>query len=207
LTRRSKCIPHEEFENALHLSYPPASVAAKSKEYCTIQGGPTKIYDGCYAHKKPADTTAPPIQLFNPAFAYFSSKAFDPEYIVPDETLRDIQELMTKFAAIHASENDRRQNVASLLEKVIQHLLLHTKSRRGKCIPDAVAVYSHNHNQIHLIVVEEKNEFGDGGSDPSVQASFSFVHLIREVQCFSTLMRVTLLTDARHIACGTSLKV
>ncbi|KAG2082262.1 hypothetical protein BD769DRAFT_1633430 [Suillus cothurnatus] len=131
-------------------------VAAKSKEYCTIQGGPTKIYDGRYAHKKPADTTAPPIQLFNPAFAYFSSKAFDPEYI----------ELMTKFAAIHASENDRRQNVASLLEKVIQHLLLHTKSRRGKCIPDAVA--------IHLIVVEEKNEFGDGGSDPSVQASFSF---------------------------------
>ncbi|KAG2093759.1 uncharacterized protein F5147DRAFT_820940 [Suillus discolor] len=133
--------------------------AAKFKEYCRIQGGPTKIYDGRYAHEKPADTTAPPIHLFNPAFAYFSSKVFDPEYVVPDETLRDVQELMTKFAAIHANENDRQQNA-------IQHPLLHTKSRRGKCIPDAVA--------IHLMVVEEKNEFGDGGSDPSVQASFSF---------------------------------
>ncbi|KAG1834019.1 hypothetical protein DFJ58DRAFT_735930 [Suillus subalutaceus] len=165
---------NKEFKNALHLSYPPASVAAKSKEYCTIQGGPTKIYDGRYAREKPADTSAPPIQLFNPAFAYFSSKAFDPEYAVPDETLRDIQKLMTKFAAIHASEDDRQQNVTSLLEKVIQQPLLHVKSRRGKCIPDAVALYPHKNIPIHLMVVEEKNEFGDGGSDPSVQASFSF---------------------------------
>lgn len=57
------------------------------------------------------------------------------------------------------------------------------------------------------MVVEEKNEFGDGGSDPSVQASFSFVHVIREVQCFATLMRVSLFADVYHIACGPSLKV
>lgn len=74
-------------------------------------------YDGRYAHARPADTTAPPIliQLFNPAFAYFSSKVFDPEYAVPDEILRDVQKLRTKFAAIHANENVRQQNVSSLL--------------------------------------------------------------------------------------------
>ncbi|KAG2030090.1 hypothetical protein BDR03DRAFT_879240 [Suillus americanus] len=33
---------------------------------------------------------------------------------------------------------------------------------------------------MHPTAVEEKNEFGDGGSDPSVQASFSFVHVTRE---------------------------
>ncbi|KAG1799658.1 hypothetical protein EV424DRAFT_1545903 [Suillus variegatus] len=73
---------------------------------CTVSF--SSEYDSRYAHARPADTTAPPIliQLFNPAFAYFSSKVFDPEYAVPDEILRDVQKLRTKFAAIHANENE-----------------------------------------------------------------------------------------------------
>ncbi|KAG1810445.1 uncharacterized protein HD556DRAFT_54243 [Suillus plorans] len=174
---------NEDFKNASsHFNYPSPSAAAKSKEYCSIQRGPRELCDGRYAHEKPADTTAPPIQLFNPAFAYFSSKAFDPEYVVPDEVLRDIQNLMPTFAAIHSSGNDRKVNITPLLEKVIQQTLLHTKSRHGGYIPDAVAVHVHGHIPIHLVVVEEKNEVGDGDSDPSVQASFSFVHLTRDSQ-------------------------
>lgn len=174
---------NEEFKNASsHFNYPSPSAAAKSKEYCSIQRGPRELCDGRYAHEKPADTTAPPIQLFNPAFAYFSSKAFDPEYVVPDEVLRDIQNLMPTFAAIHPSGNDRKVNLTPLLEKVIQQTLLYTKSRHGGYIHDAVAVHVHDHIPIHLVVVEEKNEVGDGGSDPSVQASFSFVHLTRDSQ-------------------------
>ncbi|KAG2105512.1 uncharacterized protein F5147DRAFT_242554 [Suillus discolor] len=175
----------EDFKNASsHFNYPFPSAAAKSKEYCNIQRGPRRLCDGRYAHEKPADTTAPPIQLFNPAFAYFSSKAFDPEYVVPNEVLRDIQNLMPTFAAIHPSENDRKVNLTPLLEKVIQQTLLHMKGRRGGHIldADAIAVHVHGRIPIHLVVVEEKNEVGDGGSDPSVQASFSFVHLTRDSQ-------------------------
>ncbi|KAG1848834.1 hypothetical protein C8R48DRAFT_641478 [Suillus tomentosus] len=172
----------EEFKNALHFYYPFPSAAAKSKEYFNIQGGPRRLCDGRYAYDTPADTTAPPIELFNPAFAYFSSKAFDPEYVVPDLVLCDVQNLMPTFAAIHPSEKDRKVNITPLLEKVIQQTFLHTKSRQGGYIHDTVAVHVHGHIPIHLVVVEEKNEVGDGGSDPSVQASFSFVHLTHDLQ-------------------------
>ncbi|KAG1785277.1 uncharacterized protein HD556DRAFT_144135 [Suillus plorans] len=171
---------NKEFETALESTYPSPSAAAKTKEYRNIQRGPTKLYDGRYAHNNPVNTTAPPIQLFNPAFAYFSSKAFDPEYTVPDEMLRNTQELMTKFAAIHANESDRRLDLVPLLAKVIKEPLLHAKSRSGNFEPNAVVVHSHDDIPVHLVVVEEKNEVGDGASDPSVQASFSFVHQTRE---------------------------
>ncbi|KAG2052546.1 hypothetical protein BDR06DRAFT_515094 [Suillus hirtellus] len=57
-----------------------------------------------------------------------------------------------------------------------------TVNRHGGYIHNAVAVHVHGDIPIHLVVVEEKNEVGDGGSDPSVQASFSFVHLTRDSQ-------------------------
>jgi hypothetical protein len=172
----------EGFKNAVKLGSTglTPSEAAKSTEYRRRQAGPGKIYDGRYAQNETVDTTAPPIQLFNPAFAYFLSKAFNPEYNVPIETLRDIQHLMTKFATIHPNEDDRKSNITSLLEKVLGQPFVTARTRDGKCHPDGVVLSSYNHIQIHLIIIEEKNEFGDGHSDPSVQASFSFLRIFSE---------------------------
>jgi hypothetical protein len=180
LSRSQYDIPFEEFKNTLRLKYPIPSEAAKSNQYREIQGGPRKIYDGRYNQSAPGDTTAPPIQLFNPAFAYFSSKAFDPEYEVPLDTLRDVQNLMTGFATIHSKENVRRSKLVSLLENVIGHPIVQENTRGGKCIPDGVVLTFHDKIPIYLIINEDKNEFGDGASDPSVQASFSFLRILSE---------------------------
>ncbi|KAG0702543.1 hypothetical protein DFH29DRAFT_875082 [Suillus ampliporus] len=182
LNTASQHIPLEEFKNILQLGTtgPNPSTAAKSTQYRQIQGGPrllAKIYDGRFAEHNLADTHVLPIQLFNPAFAYFSSKAFDPTYDVPDETLNYVQDLMHRFATIHSNEDARKLHLTSLLEKVIGAPFICTCTRDGKCIPDASVLASHQHTPICLIVNEEKNEIGDGGSDPAVQASFSFLRI------------------------------
>ncbi|KAG1830635.1 hypothetical protein EV424DRAFT_268837 [Suillus variegatus] len=159
-----------EFKNTLESGSdcPPPSAAAKSNQYRAIQGGPRKIYDGRYAQSKPVDTTAPPIQLFNPAFAFFSSKAFDPTYEVPDDILRATPTLMAEFATIYSKEDDRRSNLVSLLDNMLGHRFVKERIRDDKCISDGVIFAFHDKIPICLIVDEEKDDFGDGGSDPSV---------------------------------------
>ncbi|KAF9231060.1 hypothetical protein BU15DRAFT_56606, partial [Melanogaster broomeanus] len=146
------------------------------------------ICDGRYAVDKPADTNGPPIQLFNPAFAYFSSKAFDPAYDVPLDFTCRVRNLMTGFSAIHRNEEDRAIRLKPLLEEVLDRPLTIAQNR-DKTIPDAMVLSSYKHFQIYLIVSEEKNEFGDGGSDPSVQASFSFLRVFRQEETKALRMR------------------
>lgn len=67
-------------------------------------------------------------------------------------------------------EDDRRDNM-------LGHRFVKEQIRDGKCIPDGVALAFHDKVPICLIVDEEKDEFGDGGSDSSVQASFSFLRI------------------------------
>lgn len=161
---------------------PTPSTAAKSSTYYVIQANETKrIYDGRYNVKTPANTNGPPIQLFNPAFAYFSSRAFDPGYRVPKGAMRDVRELMTRFAAIHHTEADRTKHLRTLCSKIIGRPMVAGETREG-VVPDAVVTSSESHNLLYLIIGEEKNEFGDGGSDPSVQASFSFQRIMRREQ-------------------------
>jgi len=147
------------------------STAAKSSEIMRIQAGQGAIYDGRYA---------PPIQLFNPAFAYFSSKAFDATYAVPNDTLRIVQEFITESVAIHSEEDNRKKALTCLLEELIGHPLIHADTRHTNARPDDVVFSSHGHYQLHLIFHEENNEIGEGGSDPAAQASFSFLKFSTE---------------------------
>lgn len=124
---------------------------------------------------------APPIQLFNPAFAFFSSKAFDPKYDVPNDVVHDVQDLMTQFALIYAKEDHRRGYLKSALTKVINYPLANVNNP-DKTSPDLVAMGQCGSLQTYLVVAEDKNEFGDGGSDPSVRAAFSFQRIFCQEQ-------------------------
>ncbi|KAH7886464.1 hypothetical protein F5I97DRAFT_1928318 [Phlebopus sp. FC_14] len=156
------------------------SAAAKSNEYVTIQGkDKTRIYDGHYPREHPVDTNAPPIQLFNPAFAYFSSKAFDPNYNPPPDFIRNVRELSTGFAAIYHSEELRSDHLQPLLEKVLDRHIFVTQNR-DRTTPDG-QIFSQR-GTIPLMIEEEKNEFGDGGSDPSTQVSFSFLRVYSQAK-------------------------
>lgn len=142
-----------------------------------------KIFDcRCPADaKNPVNTVAPPIQLFNPAFAYFSSKAFDPTYSIPPHFIRDIRDLVIQFAQIHVSENARQLHLKSLLERAIHHPLSSVQNC-DSTMPDFQALSNSGKLSVYLVVGEEKNEIGDGGSDPSVQAALSFLRIFRQME-------------------------
>ena len=84
---------------------PTPSVSAKSHKYAKIQSGPQSILDCRCPAQKLVNMVAPPVQLFHPAFAYFSSKAFDPAYAIPDNFVRDVHNLMARFTLIYDGEN------------------------------------------------------------------------------------------------------
>jgi len=63
-----------------------------------------ELFDGRCPDSVPNDNIAPPIQLFNPAFAYFTSKAFDPEHVVPHELLCNVQRVVLSSVKMRRSD-------------------------------------------------------------------------------------------------------
>lgn len=131
---------------------------------------------------------APPIELFNPAFAYFSSKAFNPQCDVPDDFVRQVQNFSARFAVIYASEHDRGNGVRSSLGALLKRPIISIRNS-DKTSPDFVTAHSCGELPVYLIIGEEKNEFGDGGSDPSVQAAFSFQRLFSQEEVMISVRR------------------
>lgn len=126
---------------------------------------------------------APPIQLFNPAFAYFSSKAFDSNYIVPPEFIRNVVGFMARCALIYPSEASRQGDLKSRLAGVLCRPLISTINHNGTqdgTRPDFQVLGSVGSHSLHLVVGEEKNEFGDGGSDPLTRVGLSYWQIFRQ---------------------------
>ncbi|KDQ56619.1 hypothetical protein JAAARDRAFT_194606 [Jaapia argillacea MUCL 33604] len=160
---------------------PVPSAAAKSSEYRGIQAKDTrsKLFDGRFAENAPQSTTAPPIQLFNPAFAHFSSKAFDPNYEVPEDVVRDTCILMNQLAAIHETEYERRYIVQRDLGKVLG-FWIDTDQNHDRTQLDGITTTFQGKYRLHLALFEVGNELGDGGSDPSTQVAFSYLRLMSQ---------------------------
>jgi hypothetical protein len=160
----------------------PSSIA-KSAEYRENQSGEDAILDGRQALNTAVNTIAPPIQLFNPAFAYFSSKAFDPNYNVPPEFnpqfIPDVVDFMAQSATLYGSESNRKDHLKRRLEKVLGRTIDIAENRDGSCADFGVTCTIDLH-KAYLVVGEEKKELGDGSSDPSTQAGLSYWHIFRQ---------------------------
>lgn len=140
---------------------------------------------------------APPIQLFNPAFAYFSSKAFDPGYAVPDNFILNAQDLMGHFTLIHPNKDARQRYLGSFLQKAINHPLTSVNNPDGTVL-DIMALSSSGDLSVYLIIGEEKNEFGNGGLDSSVQAAFLFLHIFSQREVMAFILLFLLLITCLH---------
>jgi hypothetical protein len=150
------------------------STAAKSQEYRIYQHS-SPIYDGRYDAKNPTDTIAPPIQLFHPAFAHFLDDITNKDLPVPEHILKVTVEYMRKSSAIYEDEGQRTAMLRSLLEDALGITILKRVNADGSN-PDGVyeAELRGSKIKVILVLLEHKNELGDGGSDPSRQAGLSF---------------------------------
>ena len=113
----------------------------------------------------------------DPAFAFFSSKAFDPEYQVPDDFVYDVGQLIAEYTPMYGDKLIRGERIRRIFSMATQNVLGSTLNS-DKIFPDFVVQSQHKGS--YLVVASEKNGFDNGVSDPSVQASLAYLRLIHQ---------------------------
>ena len=160
------------FQNVISriLKATPPADSAKSLMYTKSQIA-YSIYDGRYKANNPRTSVAPPVQLFHPVFGHFLDdvKSSGP---IPDDTIRHTLDYMKAASAIYASEDKRRVELTPLLCNIFG-VDIQMIQNEDKTNPDGIAELVTNPGRILLLLKEDKNEFGEGGSDPSTQAGLS----------------------------------
>jgi hypothetical protein len=145
--------------------------SAKSSNYTKSQIT-YSIYDGRYKADKPRTSVSLPVQLFHPAFGYFLDNMKKDHVPVPDDIMHRTTEYMKAASAIYETESKRREKLTPLLCDILG-VDIKMIMNADKTIPDGIVEVGKNNAHSLLLLMEDKNEFGDGGSDPSTQAGLS----------------------------------
>ena len=169
------------------------------------------IYDGRYNVNAPRSSVAPPIELFHSAFAYFLDD-IKMDYDIPENIIRKTVEYMRATSGIFASETARRMELSPLLCDILG---VNIQTIQNKTTADGTAKLGTKVDDMSFsyLFEEDKNEIGDGGSDPSTQAGLSAVrswaqkevhdsHSIRpfnlKVRSFFSIRLIEMLPPALH---------
>jgi hypothetical protein len=79
------------------------------------------IYDGRYDANYYASTTAPPVQLFHPVFAYFLDNLANTGNVdIPDDVFQATVAFMRSASGIYQNEDDRKDHVVGHLVKMLR---------------------------------------------------------------------------------------
>jgi hypothetical protein len=164
------------FENVILgiLKALPPSDSAKSSAYAKSQTA-YSIYDGRYKAGSPRTTVAPPVQLFHPAFGHFLDD-LGTEDAIPHDIVRKTIQYMKAASAIYPDEDKRRSELNPLLTDVLGHHIQAVVNSDKTCPDSIVEFYIDGIGPAASMHEEDKNENGDGGSDPATQAAFTFAH-------------------------------
>ena len=154
----------------------PPSKSSKSGGYRTFQLD-DPIYDGRYVANRATDTRAAPVQLYNPIFARFLDDIANNNLEVPTLVIRATARLMDRSSAIYDNEELRRQAISADLRDAtswdMPYVVNFDKSAADGTAASKTPVET-GYQLAALSIREDKNEIGDGGSDPSTQASLSY---------------------------------
>ncbi|KAE9388304.1 hypothetical protein BT96DRAFT_438032 [Gymnopus androsaceus JB14] len=138
-----------------------------------------------------AVTAAPPIEIYHPVFGAFSKRSKDSDLNIPDKFLCQTASLLQSVSAISVEEDSRVWESSNILSEMLslsfQHIFNEDWTSAG--------LISAQHTPLNVnaapIMIAVESELGAGGSDPSVQSSFSYARFycsreraaIREISC------------------------
>jgi hypothetical protein len=122
---------------------------------------------------------APPIQLYNPAFARFIDDAANSALEIPDNVVLATADLMYKASAIYEDENTRIERILPALKNGIfygiRELISDSRTTSDGGIMWTVSGTDGSLREALALLIEEKGELGEDGCDASTQASFSML--------------------------------
>ena len=152
----------------------PPSDSAKSATYPKSQIT-YNIYDGRYNVNAPRSSVAPPVELFHSAFAFFLD-GIKNDCVIPEDIIRKTVKYMKATSGIYTSETKRRIALYPLLCNILD-VNIQTIQNDDKTTADGTAKSGTKAEEMSFAwyFEEDKNELGDGGSDPSTQAGLSAV--------------------------------
>jgi hypothetical protein len=168
------------------------SASAQSSAYAKSQIL-YSIFDGRYKAGSPRTSVAPPVELFHPAFGYFLD---DIKNILVDNIPHDIicetTSYMKATSAIYPSEVERCAVLQPLLSRILG-VFIQSIVNRDKTSSDGTVEFSTTVGPAACLLEEDKNEFGDGHSDPSTQVGLSFTRFWAQGKVFFiTVLRIPL---------------
>ena len=147
------------------LSALPPAESAKSSNYIKSQIT-YSIHDGRYKAEKPRTSIAPPVQLFQATTEY-----------------------MKAASAVYKTEEERREALTPLLRNILG-VNIQMVANADKTTPDGVVEMLLGVLLFLILLKEDKNEIGDGGSDPSTQAGLSLGHAWAQAKvCYGSPLR------------------
>ena len=164
-------------------------MSVKLGGYITFQKGGDPIYDGRYVATNPAETRAPPIQIYHPDFGHFQDDFTNKDLEVPTQVVQATAHFMCEASGIYTNKGMQRSaihakllNVLSVgMEKIIN---LDSTSADGMVVTQALMM-----GEVAAVSIEEdKNKFGNGGSDPSIQAGLSYGQFWAQSNVHSNLL-------------------
>ena len=151
---------------------PTPSTAAKSTEYAANQQDPaTIIYDGWRGSSK-VTAICPPIQIFHPIFDDFTHIVNDLDTDLTTQDLTNIQKFMYEAGKICQSEPLHSENLCQLLGCILGITIsVEPIIDWGKaCQLDGIVTTEVCKTLTPYMILEVKQEIGDGGCDPTTQA-------------------------------------
>ena len=175
------------------------------------------IYDGCYDATEPIGTTAPPIQLFHPVFGHFLDDLSN-DLCVPPEIVKATVRYMRASSAIYDNEAIRRAALEPRLGRILSSGVGTVVNPDGTWPDGAFSIPLTNEicGSAVTLIKEDRNNFGDGGSDPSIQVGLSmarfwaqdqvnrsdFYLLLSALPSFSISTQVCAITPVVQLSCS-----
>ena len=152
------------------------SDSSKSSTYPNSQLA-YSIHDGRYRAGAPRSSVGPPIELFHPAFGHFlDGIKCTSDGDIPKDIIRGTTEYMQKTSGNYVNELSRRRKLTPILSGVLGFNILivenDDKTKADGIVEESVQ-WGTMRRPFLVLLKEDKNEFGDGGSDPSTQAGLS----------------------------------
>jgi hypothetical protein len=109
----------------------------------------------------------PPVALFHTVFGEFSRDMNDANLPLTDEIIRITEDFLWESADIYKNEETRLTKIKATLGKVFGDIVDAICGNEARS--DGVLLTSIGGERAYRMILEEKNEIGIGGCDPTIQ--------------------------------------
>jgi hypothetical protein len=130
-------------------------------------------------NNRPPELTGPPIQIYHPVFATFIRELFDTTTTLLPRTLDMARELIDVSLEFYESELQRKAQLQKL--KFWDSISIESTDYildKSAIHPDgSITVHPPDGHRTAILIVELKNEIGEGSSDPIMQSERSWASI------------------------------